>query len=70
MGHTEPDASEGGDVSGVKLALRMLGEDCGHAGPPAAWPVADADAVRLQGSMRENGILNRTDSKTDGGGMA
>ncbi len=60
----------GSNVSGVKLALRMLGEDCGHARPPAAWPVADADAARLQDFMHENGILNRTDSKTDGGGMA
>ena len=52
----------GSNVSGVKLALRMLGEDCGHARPPAAWPVADADAVRLQDFMRENGILNMTGS--------
>ena len=52
----------GSNVSGVKLALRLRGEDCGHARPPAAWPLADTDAVRLQDFMRENGILNMTGS--------
>lgn len=52
----------GSNVSGVKLALRLWGEDCGHARPPAAWPLADTDAVRLQDFMRENGILNMTGS--------
>ena len=52
----------GSNVSGVKLALRLRGEDCGHARPPAAWPLADADAERLQDFMRENGILNMTGS--------
>jgi 4-hydroxy-tetrahydrodipicolinate synthase len=52
----------GSNVSGVKLALRLRGEDCGHTRPPAAWPLADTDAVRLQDFMRENGILNMTGS--------
>jgi len=31
----------GANVSVVKAALQLLGEDCGAARPPAAWPLSD-----------------------------
>ncbi|MXN64213.1 dihydrodipicolinate synthase family protein [Stappia sp. GBMRC 2046] len=37
----------GANVSGVKAALAMLGRDCGHARPPAAWPLTDDQSTRI-----------------------
>lgn len=37
----------GANVSGVKAALAMLGNDCGHARPPAAWPLNDDQSARI-----------------------
>ncbi|NRG19129.1 dihydrodipicolinate synthase family protein [Rhizobiales bacterium] len=37
----------GANVSGVKAALAMLGHDCGHARPPAAWPLTDDQSARI-----------------------
>lgn len=38
----------GANVSIVKSALQLMGEDCGAARPPAAWPVAAADLEQLK----------------------
>jgi 4-hydroxy-tetrahydrodipicolinate synthase len=37
----------GANVSGVKTALRLQGIDCGHARPPAAWPLTDRQTARI-----------------------
>lgn len=38
----------GTNVSVVKAALRLMDLDCGHARPPAGWPLADAALRELQ----------------------
>jgi 4-hydroxy-tetrahydrodipicolinate synthase len=47
----------GANVTGVKSALALQGLDCGHARPPSAWPLTDAQSSRLKSFMRENGLL-------------
>jgi len=47
----------GANVSGVKAALQMMGEDCGAARPPAAWPLSDQQLSRLSSFLKENGII-------------
>ncbi|WP_353646716.1 dihydrodipicolinate synthase family protein [Mesorhizobium sp. WSM2239] len=37
----------GTNVTGVKAALKALGHDCGHARPPSAWPLTDAQQNQL-----------------------
>lgn len=37
----------GANVPGVKAALALMGEDCGHARPPAAWPPSEAQRARI-----------------------
>lgn len=52
----------GANVPGVKAALRLMGEDCGGARPPAAWPLTDSQMARLQAFMDDNGLLKRAAS--------
>lgn len=47
----------GANVPGVKAALALMGEDCGVARPPAAWPLTDDQMTRLRGFMAGNGLL-------------
>lgn len=37
----------GANVPGVKAALRLLGLDCGHARPPACWPLTADQTARI-----------------------
>lgn len=47
----------GANVPGVKAALALLGEDCGAARPPAAWPLSEDQLVRLKDFMHRNGLI-------------
>ncbi|AUC53868.1 dihydrodipicolinate synthase family protein [Sagittula sp. P11] len=47
----------GANVPGVKAALQMMGEDCGAARPPAAWPLSDSQRQRLETFMTANGLI-------------
>lgn len=38
----------GANVPGVKVALQLQGLDCGHARPPAAWPLSDQQTARIR----------------------
>ncbi|MHA3976740.1 dihydrodipicolinate synthase family protein [Halovulum sp. GXIMD14794] len=49
----------GTNVTGVKAALRLMGEDCGAVRPPGAWPLTDDQSARLQQFMADNGLLSR-----------
>jgi 4-hydroxy-tetrahydrodipicolinate synthase len=49
----------GANVSGVKAALRLIGEDCGAARPPAAWPLTADLQARLSAFMKHNGLVPR-----------
>ena len=42
------EEQNGANVSGVKAALRMMGNDCGPTRPPAAWPLSDAQAQKMR----------------------
>jgi 4-hydroxy-tetrahydrodipicolinate synthase len=42
----------------VKAALAMLGNDCGGARPPAAWPLCDDQHATLKHFMIKNGLIS------------
>lgn len=48
----------GANVPGVKAALALMGEDCGGARPPAAWPLSDEQLSRLSAFLVENGLID------------
>jgi len=50
------EEGNGTNVSVVKAALALAGHDCGHARPPAAWPLSPAQQSRLAGLMGEWGL--------------
>lgn len=47
----------GTNVTGVKAALKLLGDDCGATRPPSAWPLTDAQYDKLVGFMRQNNLV-------------
>ncbi len=47
----------GANVPGVKAALSLVGEDCGIARPPAAWPLSQDQMTRLRAFMTTNGLI-------------
>ena len=42
------EEQNGTNVTGVKAALQLLGQDCGPTRPPSAWPLTDGQAGRLR----------------------
>lgn len=42
------EEQNGANVSVVKAALALMGEEVGHARPPAAWPLAPESLARLR----------------------
>lgn len=44
--------NNGANVSVVKAALQLIGEDCGAPRPPAAWPLTDASSQTLQALLQ------------------
>lgn len=49
----------GTNVTGVKAALRALGQDCGPTRPPSAWPLTDAQDARMRDFLTSSGLLAR-----------
>lgn len=47
----------GANVPGVKAALQLMGEACGGARPPAAWPLSESQVQRLKDFMRVNHLI-------------
>ncbi len=47
----------GTNVTGVKAALQLLGEDCGPTRAPAAWPLNDTQQARLANLLRNAGLI-------------
>jgi 4-hydroxy-tetrahydrodipicolinate synthase len=47
----------GTNVSGVKTALAMIGEDCGHCRPPSAWPLTVEQAKKLRSFLSRVDLL-------------
>lgn len=50
----------GANVPGVKAALALIGEDCGAARAPAAWPLSDDQITRLRAFMQDNNLMTST----------
>ncbi|KUF10316.1 dihydrodipicolinate synthase family protein [Pseudoponticoccus marisrubri] len=47
----------GANVPGVKAALSLMGEECGGARPPAAWPLSKEQLGRLRDFLTRHGLL-------------
>lgn len=47
----------GTNVTGVKSALALMGEDCGPTRSPSAWPLTPGQAARLNDFMKKEGLL-------------
>jgi 4-hydroxy-tetrahydrodipicolinate synthase len=42
------DEQNGTNVTGVKAALQLMGEDCGATRPPSAWPLTEKQMAKLR----------------------
>jgi 4-hydroxy-tetrahydrodipicolinate synthase len=42
------EEQNGTNVTAVKAALQLMGEDCGPTRPPSAWPLTDGQMARLR----------------------
>ena len=47
----------GANVSGVKAALQLMGNDCGAARPPSAWPLTDHQLNDLKTMLEAENLL-------------
>lgn len=47
----------GTNVTGVKAALQLLGNDCGPTRAPAAWPLTAAQQARLESLLKGVGVI-------------
>lgn len=45
------EEGNGTNVSVVKAALQLLGQDCGHVRPPGAWPLTERQQARLRTAL-------------------
>ena len=53
------EEQNGTNVTGVKAALQLIGEDCGPARPPSAWPLTDAQMKKLRERLQAWGLRPR-----------
>jgi 4-hydroxy-tetrahydrodipicolinate synthase len=51
------EEGNGTNVSVVKAALALMGQDCGHVRPPGAWPLTERQATTLRQRLGEWGLL-------------
>jgi 4-hydroxy-tetrahydrodipicolinate synthase len=51
------EEGNGTNVSVVKAALQLMGDDCGHVRPPGAWPLTERQAKELRTRLAEWGLL-------------
>jgi 4-hydroxy-tetrahydrodipicolinate synthase len=54
------EEQNGTNVTGVKAALQMMGEDCGPTRPPSAWPLTDKQAERLAQALAAWGLTAKS----------
>lgn len=52
------EEGNGTNVTVVKSALQLLGDDCGHVRPPGAWPLSDRQTAELKRTLGEWGLLS------------
>ena len=53
------EEQNGTNVTVVKSALRLMGEDCGATRPPSAWPLTEAQMSKLEKQLHAWGIKTR-----------
>jgi 4-hydroxy-tetrahydrodipicolinate synthase len=46
----------GTNVTGVKAALQLIGNDCGPTRPPSAWPLTDSQMKKMRESVARWGL--------------
>ena len=51
------EEGNGTNVSVVKAALQLLGNDCGHVRPPGAWPLTERQMIKLQAALSDWGLV-------------
>jgi 4-hydroxy-tetrahydrodipicolinate synthase len=51
------EEGNGTNVSVVKTALQLMGNDCGHVRPPGAWPLTERQARDLRQRLTECGLV-------------
>ena len=51
------EEGNGTNVTVVKSALALLGQDCGHVRPPGAWPLTDRQNDELRRRVGEWGLI-------------
>lgn len=47
------EESNGANVTVVKAALKLMGDDCGETRPPSAWPLAASAQTRLEELLKD-----------------
>ena len=50
------EEQNGTNVTGVKAALQLIGEDCGPARPPSAWPLTDVQMKKMRERLQAWGV--------------
>ncbi len=50
----------GTNVTGVKTALQLMGDDCGSTRPPSAWPLTASQMNDLKAMMSAEGLISTT----------
>jgi 4-hydroxy-tetrahydrodipicolinate synthase len=55
------EEQNGANVTGVKAALQLLGNDCGPTRPPSAWPLTERQQAELRRLMTSWNLLPRED---------
>jgi len=51
------EEGNGTNVTVVKSALALMGQDCGHVRPPGAWPLTERQTKELRSALTEWGLL-------------
>lgn len=50
----------GTNVTGVKAALQLIGNDCGPARPPSAWPLTEAQMKKMREAVAGWGLATKS----------
>ena len=51
------EEQNGANVTAIKAALQLMGEDCGPTRPPSAWPLTDRQMARLRQLLDSWGLI-------------
>lgn len=54
------EEQNGTNVTGVKAALRAIGQDCGPTRPPSAWPLTDRQQATLDEFIKANKLTEES----------